>query len=100
MADHTSQSMKEHLSMAGNTVQKQAKMIATLQQQIKQLAAHLKPESLAESPSVIFIPPPAIIMTNFSQHKSADDAWYSPPFYSHIGGYIQDVPQGGCQWTF
>ena len=26
-------------------------------------------------------------MTNFTQHKRAGDKWYSPPFYSHIGGY-------------
>ena len=80
VADHKRERVEEHLSMAVQT-------IATLQQQMKQLAAHLKPESLAESPSVIFIPPPAFIMTNFNRHKRAGDNWYSPPFYSHIGGY-------------
>ena len=84
VAGHKRQHVGEHLSMV---VRKQAKIIATLQQQMKQLAAHLKPESLAESPSIIFIPPPAFIMTDFSQHKSAGNSWYSPPFYSHIGGY-------------
>ena len=84
LAGHKRQHVGEHLSMV---VRKQAKVIATLQQQVKQLAAHLKPESLAESPTVSFIPPPAIIMTDFSQHKSAGDSWQSPPFYSHIGGY-------------
>ena len=108
MVDHKRQSVDEHLAMAGKTIEQQAttlqqqatmqaKTIATLQHQIsslqleatlvKQLVAHLKPGSLAESPSVVFIPPPTIIMTNFSQHKSAGDTWYSPPFYSHIGGY-------------
>ena len=80
VADHKRERVEEHLSMAVQT-------IATLQQQMKQLAAHLKPESLAESPSLIFIPPPAFIMTNFTQHKCAGDTWFSPPFYSHIGGY-------------
>ena len=111
MADHKRQSVEEHLTMAGKTIEQQAtvlqqqatmqaKTIATLQRQekvieslqleatlVKQLVAHLKPRSLAKSPSVVFIPPPAIIMTNFSQHKRACDPWYSPPFYSHIGGY-------------
>ena len=101
MADHKHQSVEEHLAMAGKTVEQQAivlqqhtKTIASLQRQaettatwVKQLVAHLKPELLAESPSIIFIPPPAFIMTNFSQRKRAGDAWYSPPFYSHIGGY-------------
>ena len=26
-------------------------------------------------------------MNNFSQHKSLEDPWYSPPFYSGAGGY-------------
>ena len=34
-----------------------------------------------------FFPPPETEMDNFEQLKTADDAWYSPPFYSHIGGY-------------
>ena len=108
MTDHKHQSVEEHLAMAGKTVEQQAivlqqqatmlqkhtKTIASLQQQaettatlVKQLVTHLKPGSLAKSPSIIFIPPPAFIMTNFSQHKSAGDTWHSPPFYSHIGGY-------------
>ena len=111
MADHKRQSVEEHLTMAGKTIKQQAtvlqqqatmqaKTIATLQQQekviaslqleatlMKQLVAHLKPGSLVKSPSVLFIPPPAFIMTDFSRHKSASDTWYSPPFYSHIGGY-------------
>ena len=111
MADHKCQSVEEHLTMAGKTIEQQAtvlqqqatmqaKTIATLQQQekiiaslqleatlMKQLVAHLKPGSLVKSPSVVFISPPAFIMTDFSRHKSASDTWYSLPFYSHIGGY-------------
>ena len=89
MANHKRQGVEEHLAMAGKTIaslQRQAETTATW---VKQLVAHLKPESLAiaESSSIVFIPPPAIIMTNFNQHKSAGDTWYSPPFFSHIGGY-------------
>ena len=101
MVDHKRQSVEEHLAMASKTIEQQATMqaktIATLQHQItslqleatlvKQLVAHLKPACIAESPSIVFIPPPAIIMTDFSQHKSVSYPWYSPPFYSHIGGY-------------
>ena len=35
----------------------------------------------------VFVPPPDIVMTDFEKHKKASDKWYSPPFYSHIGGY-------------
>ena len=36
-----------------------------------------------------FIPGPLvdIVMTDFEKHKKAGDTWFSPPFYSHIGGY-------------
>ena len=38
-------------------------------------------------PSHVFVPPPTFIMTNFSHHKDSGKKWFSPPFYSHIGGY-------------
>ena len=39
------------------------------------------------TPSHVFVPPPTFIMTNFSDHKDSGEEWFSPPFYSHIGGY-------------
>ena len=39
------------------------------------------------TPSHMFVPPPTFIMTNFSHCKDSGVWWYSPPFYSHIGGY-------------
>ena len=111
MADHKRHSVEEHLSMTGKIVRQQATMLqqqaatlqqqaATLQQQVniithlqqqmKQLVAHVKPgceSPAAESSSVVFTPPPVIIMTNFSRYKSAGNRWLSPPFYSHVGGY-------------
>ena len=32
-------------------------------------------------------PPVDIIMDDFEQHKKKADIWYSPPFYTHLGGY-------------
>ena len=40
-------------------------------------------ESLSE-PGVL---PTEITMTNFEQHKTDSDYWYSPPFYTHPQGY-------------
>ena len=40
-------------------------------------------ESLSE-PGVL---PTELTMTNFEQHKTDDDEWYSPPFYTHPQGY-------------
>ena len=34
-----------------------------------------------------FIPPLNFTMMDFEQHKKDDDDWFSPPFYSHTGGY-------------
>ena len=40
-------------------------------------------ESLSE-PGVL---PTRLTMTNFEQHKTDSDRWYSPPFYTHPQGY-------------
>ena len=40
-----------------------------------------------ETISHAFVPPPTFIMTDFSQHKSSGKPWFSPPFYSYVGGY-------------
>ena len=40
-------------------------------------------ESLSQ-PGVL---PTELTMTNFEQHKTDDDEWYSPPFYTHPQGY-------------
>ena len=31
--------------------------------------------------------PGEVFLTNFEQHKKADEEWYSPPFYTHPRGY-------------
>ena len=39
-------------------------------------------------PSVSCLLPPCILtMSNFSQYKKLNDAWFSPPFYTEIVGY-------------
>ena len=40
-------------------------------------------ESLSE-PGVL---PTELTLTNFEQHKTDDDRWFSPPFYTHPQGY-------------
>ena len=41
-----------------------------------------------ETASPVFVPPPNIVMTDFTSLKESGVRWYSPPFYSHIGGYM------------
>ena len=50
------------------------------------------------TPSHVFVPPPTFIMTNFSHHKDSDEEWFSPPFYSHIGGYKMCLGVGANGW--
>ena len=33
------------------------------------------------------VPPLYVVLSNFEQHKRNDDRWYSPSFYTHLGGY-------------
>ena len=34
-----------------------------------------------------YVPPPDFVVTDFKQHKKDESEWYSPPFYSYVGGY-------------
>ena len=34
-----------------------------------------------------YVPPPDFVMTDFKQRKKDEAKWYSPPFYSLVGGY-------------
>ena len=68
----------------------QEEKIQSLIQQVGVLASALNQVgagSLTQPPSPVFIPPPDIVMTDFVKHKNDGDKWFSPPFYSHIGGY-------------
>ena len=39
------------------------------------------------APKPAFIQPPQIVMYDFEKLKKDGTRWYSPPFYTHIGGY-------------
>ena len=40
-----------------------------------------------DTQSPYLLPPCAITMYNYNEHKRVDDTWYSAPFYSRINGY-------------
>ena len=76
----------------GKRIQSLTHQIQILTSQVHFLASALKPgalttQQLQAGPPPVFIPPPDFVMTNFKQLKNDDDIWFSPPFYSHIGGY-------------
>ena len=76
MQEHMDDNVKQHLhivAMHGKTIM-----------------AYLKTLSLALTkiaPQPTFIPPPEIVLEKFEEHKIKSDRWYSPSYYTHIGGY-------------
>ena len=90
MQTHLEENVKVHLNKVSHTLQckteQQQSIIEQLQKQIVALVSVLtfdKQKPLAP----VFVPPPDIVMTDFEDHKKTGDRWFSPPFYSHIGGY-------------
>ena len=95
MQSHVDSSVKAHLQMVARLQEKQIKQqekqIKQQEKQIKQLEEKvgvLTAEfNLRSTALEVFIPPPVLTLTNFEQYKKNSDKWFSPPFYSHIGGY-------------
>ena len=79
MENHLHRNVEVHLNKVSFRTKQQESQISALQRQIDTMMAALIP----------FIPGPSIeiVMTNFKSHKRVGDSWYSPPIYSHIGGY-------------
>ena len=93
MQTHLEENVKVHLNKVSHTLhcqtQQQQSINEQLQKQIVALMSALAQVTLdMQKPlAPVFIPPLDFVMTNFEEHKIADDMWFSPPFYSHIGGY-------------
>ena len=125
MQTHLEKNMKVHLNKVSYTLQRKAEQQqsiieqlqsnieqqqsiieqqqSNIEQQQKQIVALMSALTLitldVKKPlAPVFIPPPDIVMTDFEKHKKAGDNWYSPPFYSHIGGYKMclNVDANGC----
>ena len=96
MQGHLEDSAQSHLSMVSGKMSSLQEQNQALAFQLNALTSVLYSTMsqcetlprlvLPTPPFPVFIPPPDIVMTNFEQHKN-DDSWFSPPFYSHIGGY-------------
>ena len=76
MEYHMDDSKDEHL-----------KMTASECKNLRAELAFLKLAFAKISPKPVFIPPPDIVMTNFESDQECIACWYSPPFYTHVGGY-------------
>ena len=114
MQDHVNENVKAHLLLVSKIVSQKSKeqeelenkikrqdtrteeLESTIQEQLKtinQQQQQIGPIMTAVALNVqkplepVFVPPSDIVMTDFEKHKKVRDRWYSPPFYSHIGGY-------------
>ena len=74
----------DQIKQQGDQIKQQGDQMKQMENRIKQL----------EKP----FPPVHIIMDDFEQHKRSNDIWYSPPFYTHLGGYRTDLSAyaNGC----
>ena len=70
---------EDQIKQQGEQLKQQAGLIEQQEKHKKQLG--YQTESLA------CIPPVVIFMGDFKKHKNSADVWFSPPFYSHRGGY-------------
>ena len=76
MQEHMEKSKDEHidaLATHGKTTNSQLRVLSLALTKI--------------APQPIFIPPPEIVLKRFEQHKKNNERWFSPSFYTHIGGY-------------
>ena len=74
-------SMKEHLDKSKDD---HLKLTAS---ECKNLGNQLANFMVVFSKISSFISPPDIIMTDFERKQKDDESWFSPGFYTHIGGY-------------
>ena len=96
MSAHMKEGMEAHLSLLSlvvptlqTIVQQQGDLLKQMRDQIKQQGDQMKQMENRIKQLEKTFPPVAvdIIMDDFEQHKKSNDFWYSPPFYTHLGGY-------------
>ena len=85
MHTHLEENVKVHLNKVSHTQQsineQLQKQIATLMSALTRVALDAQ-KPLAPPPDMVMT-----VMTDFEKHKNEGDRWFSPPFYSHTGGY-------------
>ena len=94
MQTHLDKNIKVHLNKVSVALQSKTEQQQSINEQLQNVIEQQQKQIVAlmylnvQKPLVpVFVPPPDIVMTDFEKHKEAGDWWYSPPFYSHIGGY-------------
>ena len=73
-----------HLHLAIETVNEQRKEIEAVRNELDGIKYTL---TLKQQDDNIMAGPCVFKMTNFNQHLTSKQKWYSPPFYTHPGSY-------------
>ena len=80
--DVTNTEQNSDIKKLQSAVEQQQEQIVALMSALTRVALDVqKPHT------PVFVSSPHMVMTDFEEHRKAADTWYSPPFYSHIGGY-------------
>ena len=88
MHAHLEENVKVHLNKVSQcTITLQCKMEQQREHIMALISALTRVALDVQKPLALLIPPPDVKLTDFQMHKKAGDDWFSPPFYSHIGGY-------------
>ena len=109
MPAHMKESTETHLSLVAQVSKDVPKLIQEQRDQIKQQSVEInrlwdqvnkQADLIRQQGKVLveqsdqeitlfpnFTPPATIVMDDFEEHRTKDKYWYSPPFYSHVGGY-------------
>ena len=80
--DATNKEQNSTIQKLKSTVDQQQKQIVAFMSSLTRVALDMQ-----KPLTPVFVTPPDMVMTDFEEHRKAADEWYSPPFYSHIGGY-------------
>ena len=84
------------IKQQGDLIKQQGDLIKQQGDKMKQQADKIKQqlkqwefliEQIRKQLICIPDPPVDIVMDELRKHKGTADVWYSPPFYSHLGGY-------------
>ncbi len=94
MPEHLRENLLTHISLLATSHAKQQDKITTQQEDIATLVEELKIKNAELAPLQHMLTvnseslgAPVLTMTNFQQHKTDDNFWYSPPVYTHHQGY-------------
>ena len=89
------QAMKDHLEAKKD---EHLKMVSAKCTKLESKVNDLILAFTQKDPKPVFIPPPQIVMNDFDKLKNDGTLWYSPPFYTHIGGYKMCLGIGANGW--